>query len=272
MRKISLLLIVLILLSCTNISAADNTKIEGTVLYHQDFAEISDIDRSGIKIGTGSTDDAFIDCPGEELNIRLYDKGRVYLILPYTERSSTYTVEFSFSFDEHESDNGYIAFMLTCRGEEPSNISSVIIRRSGAIDDFEAVDPALAAAILSGERINVTIPIVKNVLDQIHLSVGDDTYTLAREKVLVLSNEDFGFAARGTAVNVREVFVVDGIGYTEKVGYYAENSFATDENPVIAEGENMSPSTSDDMPVIVWVVGGSAVALLLFVLLGKKKK
>lgn len=272
MRKFSLFLIVVILLSCINISAAEHSESVGTVLYHQNFSEISNISNSGIKIGTQSTNSAFIDCPGEDLNIRVYNKGRVYLIFPETERGSSYTVEFAFSFDGRESDNGYVAFMLTCRGAEPTNVSSVVIRQNGTVDDFESPDPALLSAISSGETVYVTIPIENNVLDQIHMTVGDATYILARETVLVLSNENFGFAARGVSVIIDEVFVVSGVGYTEKSGYYSDNSFATDENPVISEGYETSPDTSDDMPVMVWIVAGSVIALVLVVLLGKKKK
>ena len=98
------------------------------------------------------------------------------------------------------------------------------------------------------------------------------SYTLERDKVLVIPSEGFGFEARSTDVNISEVFVVDGVDYTEKSGYYAENSFATDDNPVISDGYETSPDTSDDMPVIVWVAGGSAVLLLLVVLFSKKRK
>lgn len=272
MRKFSLFMIVMIILSLVNITAANPDTSVGEVLYHQDFSEISNIAFSGIIIGTQSTESAFIDCPGEDLSINVYNKGRVYLILPQIERGDTYTVEFDFSFDAHESSNGYIAFMLNCRGDEPTNVSSVVIRYSGAIDDFAPPDPALSAAISSGETVHVTIPIENNALHEIVLEVGGSKYTLLRNSVLMIPSEGFGLEARNANVNIRELYITNGIGYTEKSGYYSENSFATDENPVIAEGENMSPSTSDDMPAIVWVVGGSAVALLLFVLLGKKKK
>ena len=272
MRKISLFLIVMILLSCVNISAADHSATSGEVLYHQDFSKISNIAFSGIKIGTQSTESAFIDCPGDDLSIRIYNKGRVYLILPQIERSANYTVEFDFSFTGHESNNGYIAFMLNCRGEEPTNISSVIIRNSGSVTDFAEPDPELSEAIASGKNVHVAIPIDNNVLHKIVLTVGEDEYTLERDKVLVIPSEGFGFEARNTNVNVSEVLVVNGVDYAEKSGYYAEHSFATDENPVISEGNDTAPDTSDDISVIVWVVGGSVVALVLVVLLGKKKK
>lgn len=272
MRKFSLLLIVTILLSLVNITAANPDTQVGEVLYHQDFSEISNIAFSGIKVGTQSTESAVIECPGDDLSIRIYNKGRVYLILPHTERGDAYTVEFDFSFDSHESNNGYLSFMLNCRGEEPTNISGVVIRQNGTVDDFTTPDPALSSAITAGETVHVTIPIENNALHEIVLSTGDNEYTLLRNSVLIIPSEGFGIEARNTNVNVREIYITNGVGYAEKSGYYAENSFATDENPVISEGDNTAPNTSDDMPAIVWVVGGSAVALLLFVLLGKKKK
>ncbi len=271
MRKFSLFLIVIILLSCVNISAADQSVSNGTVLYHQDFSEVSKISYSGIKVGTQSNDSAFVDCSADALDIRFAEKGRVYLILPETERTSSYTIEFSFSFKQHESNNGYLSFMLTCRGEEPTNVSEVIFRHGGTVDDFSEPDPALTSAIASGETVFVTIPVENNVLHEIHMTVGETTYTLSRDTVLVLSNENFGFAARNTNVSINEIFVVSGVEYVEKTGYYSENSLATDENPVITEGDT-APNTSDDMPVMVWVAGGSAVVLLLVVLLGKKNK
>lgn len=271
MRKFSLFLIVMIILSCVNVCAADQSVENGTVLYHQDFSEVSKLSYSGIKIGTQSNDSAFVDCTGASLDINFAEKGRVYLILPDTERTASYTVEFSFSFNGHVSNNGYLSFILTCRGEEPTNVSEVIIRHNGTVDDFAEPDPALTSAIASGETVLVSIPVENNVLHEIHMTVGDTTYTLSRDKVLVLSNENFGFAARNTNVSIDEIFVVSGVEYVEKTGYYSENSFATDENPVIAEGDT-APNTSDDMPSIVWIAGGSAVVLLLIVLLCKKSK
>ena len=154
MRRICLFLILALLLSSVSVFSAD-LKESGAVLYHQNFADVSDIKNSGVVIGTQSTGEAFIDCPGDNLQISMYDKGRVYLILPYVERPETYTVEFEFSFEGHESNNGYIAFMLNCRGEGPSNISSVIIRHIGTVDDFKTPDSALSEAISSGKTVKV---------------------------------------------------------------------------------------------------------------------
>ncbi len=272
MRKFGLVLIALLILSCINISAADHEITPGRVLYHQDFADISDIEFSGIKIGTQSTDNAFINCPGECLSIRMYDRSRVYMIMPQTKRANTYTVEFSFSFEAGGNSNGYIALMLTCRGDEPTNISHVLFRANGTVDDFDAPAPELSEAISSGEIVNVTVPVENNTLHEIHLTVGENKYTLNRNRVLVMSNEDFGFAVRNTSVNVREVYVVDGIGYTEKTGYYAINSFASDSAPVIPEGEDFSPDTFDSLPGILCICIASAVALVIFAIFGKRRK
>ncbi len=272
MRRFGLILIVLLVLSCVNISAADHEITPGKVLYHQDFADISDIAFSGIKIGTLSTDNAFINCPGECLSIRMYDRARVYMIMPHTKRANTYTVEFSFSFEPSSSSNGYIALMLTCRGDEPSNISYVLFRADGTVDDFESPAPELSAAIAAGETVNVTVPVENNILHEIHLTVGENTYTLNRDRVLVMSNENFGFAVRNTSVNVHEVYVVDGVGYTEKSGYYTVNSYASDNAPIIPEGGDLSPDTSDSFTVILCVCIGSVVALVIFAIFGKRRK
>ena len=101
--------------------------------------------------------------------------------------------------------------------------------------------------------------------------MDDTVYVLERDTVLVLSNERFGFAARNTNVSISEIFVVSGTGYTEKSGYYADNSYATNENPIISEGV-FSPNTSDDMPIFVWVLVGSVVALVIFIVPRKKRK
>ena len=81
--------LVLVLFSALGVSAGDVTKIDGEVLYHQDFSRESDLGDSGIRIGTQSSVNSEITCIGDTLEIQTFDKGRVYIILPEIIKDST---------------------------------------------------------------------------------------------------------------------------------------------------------------------------------------
>lgn len=272
MKKLLLVLIVILLSANVTIYAADSEMESGKVLYHQDFSDISDIVNSGVRVGTLSDADAYIDCFGDSMRISTYNSGRLYLILPQIQKPSTYTVEFSFKFIGSNS-NAYLAYMLTCRGTEPGNISSVVFRANGMIDDFEAPAPELSDAISRGETVNVTIPIENNVLYQMKISCDGEEYVLNRDSVLVISNEKYGFSARNSSVDIYDVYLVSGIDYEEKFGYYAKSSFATDANPIIPEDDGyLSPNTYDSLVVIVVLLVVSLAAIVTLLIINSRRR
>lgn len=228
--------------------AGDVSSQAGEVLYHQDFADISDFSVSGILQGTLGSKTAVFDCSEDSLRIETKDNERVYLILPHTDVNDSYTVEFDFEFDEASSDNGYISYILTCRGSEPTNISSLTIRAGGSVDDFKPLDEALAGKISSGERITCRIPIENGVLHVVEFITSDGSkYSVERNSVLVTAEGERGFIVRNATVSVSEIFIVGGTDYTEKSGYYAENSYAGDtpDGNAKPDAQETSPKTGD---------------------------
>lgn len=266
-RIYSFLFVLIMLVSCfsfSKISAMDAQRSLGEVLYHQNFNDVSDIVESGISIGTTSSINSMINCASEALEIYTYDSGRVYVILPEAEKGSegSYTIEFTFRFTDIHTENGYIAPILTCRGSEPTNITSLTIRADGTIDSFQAPDEALKKAISGGETIGVRIPVRSGVVHEIILTAGEVEYLLERENILMVNDGSVGFTVRNTDVEIDEVYIVYGTDYEAKIGYYAENSYADDDSPVkipesLVDGEEHSPATGDKASIaaVIGMVG-----------------
>lgn len=228
--------------------ASDPLPQTGEVLYHQDFSDISDFYATGIAEGTLGSKKAVFDCSGDSLKIETKDNERVYIILPHTDAGDSYTIEFDFAFDDVSSKNGYISYILTCRGTEPTNISSITIRVNGSVDDFKALDETLSEKISSGERVTCRIPIENGALHVIEFITSDGSkYSVERNSVLVITEGERGFIVRNAVVSVSEIYIVNGIGYSEKSGYYAENSYAGNQAAVSEStgGAETSPKTGD---------------------------
>lgn len=241
----------------------------GEVLYHQDFSVLSDIGKSGIVRGTSSSDSAVITCTDDSLELNTFDNDRLYAVLPYrtsTDSPDSYTVEFEFSFSEIASENGYIGFLLTCRGTEPTNITALVIRADGTIDNFAEPNEEMKKAICDGKTVCVKIPIEKNVFHKVELTCGDTTCTLERENVKVLEDGGCGFAVRNASVNVGEIYIVSGTGYTEKSGVYAKKSYAEDEAVLVTDtleaSVEASPETGESAVPYVVCATVAAVGLL----------
>ena len=277
MKRFAFFGAVLVMLSacifCLGVPAFAGEKVPGEVLYHQDFSILSDMEKSGIVRGTSGSAAAELTCTGETLELNTFDNERIYAILPPAETAGSYTIEFDFSFAEIRSANGYIGFILTCRGTEPTNVTALVIRADGTIDDFDEPEEVLKKAIADGGKIQVKIPVEKNVLHKIELTADGKTYTLERRNVKVLEDGGRGFVVRNASVNIGEVSLVDGIGYTEKYGIYADESYAADEavttietllqpaGTVPAEPEK-SPATGET--IVPYAAAFAAVAVGLF--------
>ncbi|MBP3377290.1 MAG: hypothetical protein J6L96_00930 [Clostridia bacterium] len=279
MKRLLIVIVAVILTVCSVFVYADESQPEhGEVLYHQDFADIGEFKNSGIKVGSLSSTAAEYGCRGEYFTVATKDNGRVYMILPEVYHSSTYTVEFSMKFTDTTNAVGYIAFMLTCRGEEPTNISSLVFRADGTIDDFSEIPKELSEAIAAGEDVEVIIPVENDILYRIIVTVGDNAYTLERDSMLVISDGGMGFMYRHIGASVREVYIVNGVGYTEKIGDYADNSFATDDCPVITpdgNGNCNAPATSDlgfAVSAVVMTVSGAAILAISIDSIKKRRR
>lgn len=252
-RFYPLIMVLVILISCFSyVSAMDAERVVGDVLYHQDFSAVSDILESGLSIGSATSYNSMIGCPNESLKVETYDTGRVYVIFPEVERNDegSYTIEFTFRFTDIHTENGYLAPILTCRGDEPSNISVLVIRANGTVDNFDEPDAVLREAIAGGEYINVKIPIRSWVLNEIIFTYNDVEYKIKRNNVLLVNEGGMGFVVRNANIAVDEIYVVHGTDYVEKTGYYAEHSYAADESPVrvpdnVSESVEYSPATAD---------------------------
>lgn len=281
-RFCTFLSVLVMLVSCffiVEVSAMDAQRNIGEVLYHQNFNAVSDIVDSGITIGTTSSANSMVGCASEALEIHTYDSGRVYVILPDAEKGSegSYTIEFTFRFTYIHTNNGYIAPILTCRGSEPTNITSLTIRADGNIDSFQAPDEALMKAISGGETIGVKIPVRSNVVHEIILTVGDIEYTLERENILMVNDGSVGFAVRNTDVEIDEVYIVYGTDYDVKNGYYAKNSYASDNSNVMipdssVESEEHSPATDDRSCIAAFICMDAALGAFLYCFSFRKKR
>ena len=212
MKRFCILLTALVLFSvcflCLNVPVLAGDVKNGEVLYHQDFSVLSEIEKSGIVRGTSSSESA---------------------ILPAAAAVDSYTIEFDFSFAEIRSENGYVGFLLTCRGTEPTNVTALVIRADGTIDEFDEPDAVLKKAIADGGTIHVKIPVEKDVLHKIELTADGKTYVLERENVKVLDDGGRGFVVRNASVRIGGIYLVNGVGYTKKTGTYACASYAADE-------------------------------------------
>lgn len=258
---------------CLSVPALAGEEIAGEVLYHQDFAVLSELEKSGIVRGTSSSENSHITCTGETLELNTFDNERAYAILPAAEAADSYTIEFDFSFSEIRSENGYVGFILTCRGTEPTNITALVIRADGMIDDFEEPDEALKKAIADSGKIHVKIPVEKDVLHKIELTADGKTYTLERDNVKVLDDGGRGFVVRNASVDVAEIYIVKGTGYTEKYGVYATSSYAADESvthvttimvPVTQNTQDIQTSPDTGETIVPYAAAAAAMAVGLF--------
>lgn len=275
-RLIPIVLTLLLIVLSAGTFAMDTEKTVGEVLYHQSFDVVSSFEQSGVCLGTASTENAMVVCPDRSLEVYTYDTSRVYLLLPEIDKSDSdsYTIEFTFRFKTIHSENGYIASILTCRGAEPSNISSVVVRADGSVDNFSAMEEELKSALLNGASVSLKIPVVSGVVHEITLEAEGVAYTLERDNVLMIDQGSMGFMVRNADVEINEVYVVNGVGYEEKLGYYREHSYAVDRvlngvpEDALVEDMEYAPLTGDYtiallVVLVVAFLGGFMCAFLL---------
>ena len=244
---------------------AEETRENGEVLYHQNFSAVTDFASSGIKIGTLSSDKFKLICSGDSLEVLSCDTKRTYLILPEFEHSASCTIETEFDFSKINAENGFFGIILNCRGEEPNNITSVLIRANGSADEFEDFPKSLSEKIKNGEKMKIRIPLDDGILSEIEFITEDKTFTVERNSVLKIESGNMGIVIRNVSVQIYDISVVNGTNYIEKTGFFVDKSYSD----LTSVNEN-SPETSDITAIFVFF---SAISLFfLLVELRKIKK
>jgi len=241
--------IVLVMLICVSLvfSVGAHAYAVGEVLYHQDFSCISSAKAAGVMKGTAGSRYSVLSVQENMLQMLSVDDERTYALLPDVAWTESHTIEFTFRFTDVLAANGYMAFLLTCWGDKPENISAIVIRANGSIDGFGELSSGMVEKIQSGALIHVTIPIQKGVLHSITLESEEETCVAERGTLLRIGEGKRGFSVRNASAAVKEVYIVNGTGYTAKTGVYAEASFADDKT---SDGEDViSPPTGD----IFWI-------------------
>ncbi|MBQ8401746.1 MAG: hypothetical protein IJX14_07450 [Clostridia bacterium] len=221
----------------------------GEVLYHQDFADVSTASIAGIRKGTISSDNTVISVTEDALGIYSADDRRAYALLPEIDWTDSYTIEFSFRFTEALTAKGYLSCLLTCWGEEPSNITAAVFRVDGTIDDFGDPSAAMQKKIRDGETIHVTIPIEDGILHTITLTSGNLSCSVQRDSLKRIAEGERGVGIRNASVEITEVYVVNGTGYSAKNGEYADRSWADDRS---ADSGGVCPPTGEKQGIL-WI-------------------
>lgn len=236
-RLAVLLSTLMLLLFSVPVNARNYTYESGYVLYHQSFD--SDVNLGSCDISLGSVGSQTVDMyiTDDGLKIDTEDSERAYILLPDISTSGSRTIEFSFRFDSKESDNARLAFILTCRGSEPTNVTSVVFRAGGTIDDFSDPIDEIKDAISNGETINVKIPLESGILHEVILESGDSACIVENREVKLIEGGNHGFVLRNADVTIDDVYIVNGVDYDEKSGYYSVISYSDDYTQTLPDAE-----------------------------------
>ena len=226
----------------------------GEVLYHQDFTDVSTASIAGIRKGTVSSENTTVTVTADALGMYSADDRRGYALLPEIQWTESHTIEFSFRFTEALTTKGYLSFLLTSWGDEPTNISAAVFRVNGTIDEFSDPSEAMQKKIQDGELIHVKIPVENGVVHAIELTSGNTVCTVQRDSLMRIAEGNRGFGIRNASAEITEVFVVSGIGYTAKTGTYAEQCWADD---AVCNGDGEGCPPTGDVMGIVWAAGVS---------------
>jgi len=226
----------------------------GEVLYHQDFTDVSTASIAGIRKGTVSSENTTVVVTADALGMYSADDRRGYALLPEIQWTESHTIEFSFRFTEALTTKGYLSFLLTSWGDEPTNISAAVFRVNGTIDEFSDPSEAMQKKIQDGELIHVKIPVENGVVHAIELTSGNTVCTVQRDSLMRIAEGNRGFGIRNASAEITEVFVVSGTGYTAKTGTYAEQCWADD---AVCSGDGEGCPPTGDVMGIVWAAGVS---------------
>ncbi len=206
----------------------------GEVVYRQNFADVSSLASAGVSEGTRNTASSEVAIRSGYLEIGDTAGDRTYVLLPFYNCYTDYTIRFTFSFTEAIRQSGYVSLMLTSRGDAPDNITAVRIKADGECEGFSSLSQRLVHALKKGEEISVTVPVSGGVLDSITVSTGGVSETIEIDNIVNVVEGTIGFCVRNAVVQVSEVAVIDGVGYENETGVYADVSTCTDETPYMS--------------------------------------
>ena len=260
----------------------------GEVVYRQRFKDVSSLASAGITEGKRNTASSSVSILNGSLVIGDPTGDRTYALLPFHNCYSDYTVQFTFSFTETVRQSGYIALMLTSRGDAPDNVTSVRLRADGECEGFADLGPRIRHSLKNGEEITVTVPVSGGILESITLSSDGVSETADIDNIVNVVEGRMGFCVRNAEVQISDIAVIEGVGYDKETGIYADSSTWTDETPYTSpasyarDGINLccesepyisvieAPSTGDSL-VSGLVSGGIALVVFTAVLRRKKK-
>lgn len=269
-RVLAVCLLAFFVLSLS-VSAAECS--DGTVLYRQRFDVLSAPGNGGIRKGTDGGDSFSLHIEKGALRIDNHSDTKSYTLFPCELPGEDHTIEFEFSFESVESTNAYAAFMLTCRGDAPDNITSVIIRANGECDGFGKLGKEISANIASGQRTFVRIPVSDGDYYEMTVLSGGVSETLSRRTVGGIPKGSIGFIVRNSDINVYDIAVVKGTNYTSKLGELSYSSSWSDSSPyktgdaaTACEDVDVylsSPQTGDSTALILLVSALSTASALV---------
>ncbi len=269
-------------------TAVSADAVSGEVIYRQNFSDVSSLSAAGITEGERNTVSSAVSISNGALEIGDPEGDRTYALLPFHNCYSDYTVRFSFSFTEAVRSGGYVSLLLTSRGDSPDNITSVKLRADGDCEGFSSLSQRIIHAMKKGETVSVTVPVSGGVLDSMTVSADGVSETLEIDNIVNVVEGRIGFCVRNATVRISEIAVIDGVGYAEETGVYADTSTWTDQMPYVspasyARGEISisalpmacseliyAPAT-DDVSVTVFVIALTTLAASLLVF-GRKRK
>ena len=254
-KRIPYILLLLLFLTISALPCTAAYSV-GEVLYHQKFTDVSTSSIAGIRKGTVSSENMSVVVTEDALGLYSADDRRGYALLPEIAWTESHTIEFSFRFTAALTTKGYLSFLLTSWGEEPTNISAAVFRVNGTIDEFSEPSAAMQKKIREGELVHVKIPVENGVVHAIELTSGNITCTVQRNSLLRIAEGNRGFGIRNASAEITEVYVVNGTGYTAKTGTYAEQCWADD---VCGNGSGAgAPPTGDGM-CLVWIAAAFGI-------------
>lgn len=259
MRVFGRLFCALLLTLCLTISGAVRTCASGLepavgeVLFAARYADYVSVADTGVWLGTSSWAGASLELAEKTLCVSSSSDQKTYLMLPADFTcGNTYTISYTFCFTDVSARNGYCGFVLTSRGDAPSNRMELIFRADGTVDGYgEAVGMAAAAA--AGDAITVTVEVQHGFLIQCDVQCGAETTVFAMTHLEKVEEGGRGFVLRNASASLSSIEIVNGVDYPAKIGYYATHSYMAPTMPdAPGTTEPIAPNTPDPA---VWGVG-----------------
>jgi len=258
-----MLLLLIIACFAAPVRAADAAA--GEVQYAARFADYTNLRDTGLRFGTSSWSGASMVLADGELRVGASSGEKTYLLLPTPETwTDTYTIVYTFRFADIAAANGYCGFLLTSRGDAPSNRTGLIIRANGMADGYTASpNEKLKTAAADGAPITVRITVKYNFLISFSIETGGEVVGAYKPSMLKsIGAGGRGFVMRNTSAAISSVMVVSGADYDQLSGSYAEQSYIAP--PEWTMPALPAPPTGDAAGLCAAAVSASAAGIFLY--------